>query len=273
VSEQDEIFPVKRIDNWKQFEEAVYKKELRKWVYRGHSNANWKLESSFYRLLTDMQEIIKAHKGKKRIFNRDKHEQELLSTFKSQAHLYLDSLPNKPDDLEWLCLMQHYGTPTRLLDMTFSPYVAAFFALETGHGDCCVYAIDHKYFTDVDSKHFGHDEYANYKKNIFVDRRGSKSFFLPYEPAMKSERLVAQQGLFLVSSTNYQTYDNIIDKYELSASVCTKYVLSSSIRYEGLRKLSLMNINSATLFPGIDGFCRSLKFQVLNTVGRLKRVC
>jgi len=33
------------------------------------------------------------------------------------------------DDLEWLTLMQHYGTPTRLIDFSKSLFVALYIAI------------------------------------------------------------------------------------------------------------------------------------------------
>jgi hypothetical protein len=85
--------------------------------------------------------------------------------------------------------------------------------------------------------------------------------------------MVAQKGLFIVSSTNYETYDTIIGQYAFDSNEGTVYVLSSKMRYEGIKKLRLMNITSATLFPGIDGFCKSLKYQVMESHLRLKRYC
>ena len=165
--------------------------------------------------------------------------------------------------------MQHYGTPTRLLDVTFSPYVAAFFALETGNEDCCIYAIRHVNFTEADEKHFGGTEY---KKLIFSDKKDIKPFFFPYEPEMKNERLVAQQGAFLVSSTNYSSYDDIIKRYFIDSNSAIKYVLKKTMRLDALKKLRIMNISTATLFPGIDGFARSLRLNVLDSIQRRKRL-
>ena len=260
-----DIWPIKEIENWNEFETAISKKLYRDWLFRGHSEVDWKLESSLFRLFDDTQAILPRN----RKFAKDRHEEELTRVFKSHAHLFIDCLPEKTDNAEWLALMQHYGTPTRLLDMTFSPYVAAYFALEIGQDDCCVYAIKHRHFTDIDADHF---EDKNYKKLIFQDQRGEKSFFVPYEPEMKNERIVAQQGAFLISSTNYETYDKIISNYKFTESEGVKYILKKQIRYEGLKKLRLMNITSATLFPGIDGFCRSLRFQVLDSIERIKRI-
>ena len=166
-----DIWPTEEIKDWDDFEAVISKKLYRSWLFRGHSELDWKLESSLYRLFDDTQAILPRN----RKFAKDKHEEELIRVFKSHSHLYLDNLPEKTDTLEWLALMQHYGTPTRLLDMTFSPYVAAFFALETGQDDCCIYAIKHQHFTDIDAEHF--DE-KDYRKLIFKDQRGKKSFFL-----------------------------------------------------------------------------------------------
>ena len=260
-----DIWPIKEINNWDDFESAISRKLYRNWLYRGHCEVDWKLESSLFRLFDDTQAILPRN----RQFAKDRHEDELIRVFKSHAHLYIANLPPKRNKLEWLALMQHYGAPTRLLDMTFSPYVAGFFALEMGQDDCCIYAIEHDHFTKIDAEHFKNE---NYRELIFQDQRREKSFFIPYEPEMKNERIVAQQGAFLVLSTNYETYDNIILNYEYTRSEGVKYIFKKKMRYEVLKKLRLMNITSATLFPGIDGFCRSLKTQVLDSIGRIKRL-
>jgi hypothetical protein len=112
----------------------------------------------------------------------------------------------------------------------------------------------------------------DYKKKIFEGHKGEDSFIVPYEPEMANERIVAQQGCFLIPSTNYETLNQILDYYGVYGKECIRFLIPKHLRYSGIKRLKQMNINSATLFPGIDGFCRSLKFQVLETTSRLKRL-
>ena len=61
------------------------------------------------------------------------------------AHAYLEAHHMPRDTVEWMALMQHHGAPTRLLDWSTSPYVAAFFALEEAvdpTATCAIWAID-----------------------------------------------------------------------------------------------------------------------------------
>jgi hypothetical protein len=271
VTGKQDPFKIENINSWSEFEDHISKHTPRRWIYRGHMDITWKLESSLFRAIQDVRMIIDCCEARilKTKTYKDDYENGLISIFKSHAHLYLSSLPKKTQKIEWLSVMQHYGAPTRLLDWTFSPYIAAYFALVSGNEDSCIYALNHKQLTDVDQESLG----ENYKDKVFDDQRGSRSFCYPYEPEMRNERLSCQQGLFLVPSTNYETFDEILANYGFDDGTCIKYILDKTMRFDGLRKLRLMNVTSATLFPGIDGFCKSLKLQIFESPRLIQRIC
>ncbi len=87
------------------------------WIFRGHKRESYGLKPS----------IERAHP----YCEWAEAEYRVLSEFRSKARMHLDpaQIPAMDDKLGWLAVMQHYGAPTRLLDFTYSPYVALYFAL------------------------------------------------------------------------------------------------------------------------------------------------
>lgn len=101
------------------------------WLYRGQANAGWNLQPSIQRGYTPQQEHY------------------LTNEFRVRARSRYTDCPGNADYPAWLALMQHYGLPTRLMDWTYSPLVAAFFALHPDYTtseqaprcDACVWAL------------------------------------------------------------------------------------------------------------------------------------
>lgn len=100
------------IKSWHDFDE--YDAHAHHAVYRGQANANWCLQTGYER----GQQV-----------QNPMRELPMIQNFCSQAGLYISDLPTWTDYVSWLSLMQHYGTGTRLLDVTRSRYVALFFAV------------------------------------------------------------------------------------------------------------------------------------------------
>ena len=265
--------PTKKINSWDKLEEILNTKKYRKWIFRGQSDASWDLISGYLRYARNIKTITTP--DQKRLGPMNMHEKNMFKKFQAHAHLYLTNLPPKTDTIEWLALMQHHGTPTRMLDWSFSPYVALFFAVESADKQFSLYCMKPDEFRSADEDYFGKlgEDLDTLKKKVFIDKRGNKNFLYAYEPKFQHERLVSQQALFTISSSNYESYEQILSNYTLDESAIIKLNFQPSLIPEIMKKLSIMNINAATLFPGLDGFCRSLKHQLFYSPRCFNRIC
>ena len=103
------------------------------WLYRGQASASWPLATSIQRRLDRL--VVPPPE-------RAALEQRLIREFHRAYHQYATRIPADSSPIEWLSLMQHHGAPTRLLDFTYSVYVAAYFAVEAADADSVIWAVN-----------------------------------------------------------------------------------------------------------------------------------
>jgi hypothetical protein len=120
-----------QIANWNEF--VAFTSSHDGWAFRGLQDADWKLKSSLSRYLESFVPDMASWRDR---------EARALRIFRRKAHNYLPNADVLADNLRCLALMQHHGAPTRLLDFTKSPFVAAFFALNQATRDAAVFALD-----------------------------------------------------------------------------------------------------------------------------------
>ena len=108
--------------------------ELAGWVFRGQREQYWRLETTLDRFVARHSLQVPLAEAEQRI---------LLKFLQRLSHTILDPPPWE-DVMSWLSTIQHYGGPTRLLDLTYSLEVAAFFALEEEplSNRCVIWAIN-----------------------------------------------------------------------------------------------------------------------------------
>lgn len=250
----------------------------RLWVFRGMANHTWKLETSLERAMSRFG--IKEDKA----FDT---EAGLLREFKRHFHHYEHYWPGENETVEWLAMMQHHLAPTRLLDWTYSFYVALYFALGKTQGDSIVWAIDAKWCTrksmsllrtsnrSIPQKGGARYSplkirylYANGKSipfgkdgvafdAVFRSKRGAP-FVYPMNPLQLNVRLVAQQGLFLCPRDINRSFEENLKAMKPDGRVLKRLLIPKEVKNNILRELYLMNITRASLFPGLDGFAESL---------------
>jgi len=225
-------------------------------VYRGASDPQCGLLTSLDRLGGWNPPHTKAHL-----------EEHVLRNFIRYAQPYLQGRPGS--DWELLITAQHHGVPTRLLDWTYSPLVAAHFAtLPDVPGDRVIWQLDwrriHQRFglkplaflvSDLDQllreKGFG-------SAWDFIARDVGEPLVCMLEPPGLDRRIMAQSAAFTLSSAKNKSFETVLRETNLMDSL-VKFVIPAS-RVEFLRdQLDLCSVDERSLFPDLDGVAAEIK--------------
>ena len=173
---------------------------------------------------------------------------------------------------KWLALAQHHGLPTRLLDWTYSPFVALHFVVETMETfgrDGVVWCVDYvkangllpQVLKDIAARECAGvftaemlDEAADtLPKFDGLDKHEPFVVFL--EPPSLDERIVNQFALFSLMSSPTARLDHWLERHP---KLFRRLIVPKELKWEVRDKLDQANVTERVLFPGLDGLSRWL---------------
>ena len=160
-------------------------------------------------------------------------EREIFEDFKRKFALFTDVRPQ--NDKEFLFLAQHYGLPTRLLDWTYNPLIALYFACNSD------FEKDGAVYHCLPMSH-----------NVYDNRADILTF--PYitilVPKITDVRYRNQNGLFIFFSRPWE--EQVNDRVQF------KYVIPASRKSAILNKLEKIGITRSFIFPSLDSLCKEI---------------
>ncbi len=221
--------------------------ERRLWWFRGHRDAAWKL-------------LPKVKRG-----YPDGIEQSLANHFYTRAPSRHVQCPDVNDLPGWISLMQHYGLPTRLLDWTRSPLIAAHFAIHSFRSarnieslaPACIWAINPLEFNDSQ----GFEPYAmplnantlNPLIRPFL-KGGSETGNIAAALSIEQDaRMHAQQGAFTIHSASKP-----LEEIEGCEKWLKKFIIEPEAANKMAWDIKMLGIDSSYVFPDLEALAAEI---------------
>ena len=219
-----------------------FSSELGFW-WRGHGQEAWSL-------------VAPVHREKR----SDRYEKNIAIRFYNRALTRHSRCPAADDFPGWLSFMQHYGLPTRLLDWSESPLIAAFFvannpkrASEPG----ALWVLEPSLLNEAEGM----------PKGIKVP--GSKDVAQLYQPPFRDVKevdriaavLVPEQDIRMLVQLGTHTIhgsDRALENHKHRQRFLMKWVVPAAAKPRLRTELSMLGIRTSTVFPDLEHLSKEL---------------
>ncbi len=241
---------VNTIDEFLKFVDVLYEKHNRKLWYRGEEIAELSLIPSIQR-------------SQKRL----DVERYITNDFYIRAKQIMNNPPEKHNYAAWVSIMQHYGLPTRMLDWSKSPLVAAFFATETykkcGDRDACVWVLIPDRFNETMG--FGRCVYP-------IDADTTQEMLLPafkhnHHNHELDDRILAcsstDNNLRMYMQQSNFTVHNSLRRLEDLCDEDTLYkiIIPAERKHYFIHSLRVFGITESSIYPDLDHISADLRYS------------
>ena len=252
-------FIITEIEHWNDIF-RLNQRFMSNFIFRGQGNAEWPLKTSLARMVEShhpnyIDKIMPAS-----------YEQRMMDEFQWKYPSYEKGhIPATDESIEWLSLMQHYGSPTRMLDFSYSMYIALFMAIDGSfHPKSALWALNKHVLNDKiirkycaenntnvisgkDTERYIYEEATTaINRRFYIVKDKVENYLYATRPHLSNERINRQQGLFVIPSSIELDFEDILkDYYESSQYGTMKFddvVRLSTDHSYGQQTVSLLKI-------------------------------
>lgn len=242
------IVTIESIDQLTKAVLKTFRETHTRWWFRGQKDQSW-----------DLLPSVRRGYSKQR-------EKFLTNLFYTRSKTRYTNSPLASDYGGWLALMQHYGLPTRLLDWSSSPLVAAYFATKFAFDmgdvgtvkDAAIWMLE----PHLLNKSQGYEPIfppLNAKslekliKPAMKGRDSSRIKVLAASPLESDLKMLTQQGAFTV-----HVIGKPLNKMAGSGKWLKKMVIPASSVGPMARELDVLGIRLADLFPDLQSLAKEI---------------